>query len=164
VGLDFAGPQLTGKHLSAKMDGSRRLENGYRCAKLRASANLIRVSCAGTSFHLETPPMTKIVTVQSQQRWDYYFETRRTEASLVVILNELGQQGWELVTAMPYKDVKGIMSWGAFLKRPSVAQTTAPNHTSAAATPSPAAGPAEEKPKPLQGFDLSGDEFQLKTE
>jgi len=109
--------------------------------------------------------MTRIVTVQSQQRWDYCFETRRTETSLLATLNELGQQGWELVDAMMYKDAKGIVSWGAFLKRPSVAQTIAPGQPAAAAAPSTPSSQAEKKnPGPLQGFDLSGDDFQLKTQ
>ena len=64
--------------------------------------------------------MTKIVTIQSQQRWDYCFEMRRTEASLLATLIELGQQGWELTDAMTYKDAKGVASWGAFLKRPAL--------------------------------------------
>jgi hypothetical protein len=108
--------------------------------------------------------MTKIVTVQSQQRWDYCFESRRTEVSLVVTLNELGQQGWELVDAMTYKDAKGIASWGAFLKRPSAGQTIAAGQPAAVAASSTPSGQAENKPGPLQGFDLSGDDFPLKTD
>ena len=104
--------------------------------------------------------MTKIVTVQSQQRWDYSFESRRTEVSLLATLNELGQQGWELVDAMTYKDAKGIVSWGAYLKRPSVAQTTAPSQPAVAAVVSAHVNHADNKPQPLQGFDLSGDDFR----
>jgi hypothetical protein len=137
---------------------------GEPVGQLGLSANLIRFRRPGTSSQLEIPPMTKVVTVQSQQRWDYYFESRRTETSLVVILNELGQQGWELVNAITYKDAKGIVSWGAFLKRPSVGQAIAPGQPAAAAAPATPSSPAEDKPKPLDGFDLSGDEFQLKTE
>jgi hypothetical protein len=106
--------------------------------------------------------MTKIITVQSQQRWEYCFESRRTEASLVVTLNDLGQQGWELVNTLCYKDLKGIVSWGAFLKRPSAGQ--APPASQHTAAHSASSSPTEDKPAPLQGFDLSGDEFQLKTE
>jgi hypothetical protein len=106
--------------------------------------------------------MTKIVTVQCQQRWDYYFETRRTEASLVVVLNELGQQGWEAVSVMPYKDAKGVAAWGAYLKRPSVAPAPqpAPHMAAAASAASSQNGQAAD---PLQKFDLSGDEFKLKS-
>ena len=108
--------------------------------------------------------MTKIVTVQSQQRWDYCFESRRTETALVAMLNELGQQGWELVDAMYFKDAKGIMAWGAFLKRPSVGPGARAGQQAAAAAQATPPTPTENKPGPLQGFDLSGEEFQLKTE
>jgi len=108
--------------------------------------------------------MTKIVTVQSQQKWEYGFESRRTETSLLAAINELGQQGWELVNTLCYKDIKGIIAWGAFLKRPSAGPVPpSGNHTSAASHPAPSSPPAD-KPGPLQGFDLSGDEFKLKTE
>jgi hypothetical protein len=108
--------------------------------------------------------MTRTVTIQAQQRWDYSFESRRTETSLLTTLNELGQHGWEVVDILYYKDIKGIMSWGAFLKRPSIAQAGKPGEDSAiGARPTPAAH-AEEKPAPLKGFDLEGDEFQVKKE
>lgn len=110
--------------------------------------------------------MTKVVTVQAQQKWDYCFESRRTETSLLVVLNELGQQGWELVNAIYFKDIKGIMAWGGFLKRPSVGQTPPPppaQHASAV-VPSTPPSTAQNKAGSLNGFDLSGDEFQLKTE
>ncbi len=73
-----------------------------------------------SSLLQEVPPMTRTVTVQAQQRWDYSFESRRTETSLLTALNDLGQQGWEVVNALYYKDIKGIMVWGALLKRPSI--------------------------------------------
>ena len=66
--------------------------------------------------------MTKVITVQSQQRWEYCFESRRTESALLIQFNELGQQGWELVDVLYYKDIKGAMAWTAFLKRPSPGQ------------------------------------------
>ena len=107
--------------------------------------------------------MTKIITVQSQQRWEYCFEARRTEAALLSVLNELGQQGWELVDAVHYKDIKGITTWGAFLKRPSAGQAAPTGQQAAAAHAAPVKQP-DAQPGALQGFDLSGDEFQLKTE
>jgi hypothetical protein len=117
---------------------------------------------AGT-FCREVPLMTKMVTIQGQQKWDYCLETRKTENSLLVTLNDLGQQGWELVDVLYYKDMKGAMSWRAFLKRPSVGQAPArsPQTAVVAAKPAPAVQ-AEETPTQPPGFDLSGDEFQLK--
>ena len=107
--------------------------------------------------------MNKIVTVQSQQRWEYYFESRRTEAALLSVINELGQQGWELVNAVPYKDPKGVATWGAYLKRPSTGPVVQPGQPTAAAAHSTPSTQAENKSDPLKGFDLSGDEFKLKT-
>jgi hypothetical protein len=108
--------------------------------------------------------MTRTVTIQAQQRWDYSFESRRTETSLLTTLNELGQHGWEAVDVLYYKDIKGIMAWGAFLKRPSSVPAGKPGEDSTiGARPAPGA-PAGEKPAPLKGFDLDGDEFQVKKE
>jgi hypothetical protein len=103
----------------------------------------------------------KTVVVHSQQRWDYCFEARRTETSLLVALNELGQQGWELVDALYYKDMKGVLTWGAFLKRPGVGPAAQPAQQTAAAVK---AVPAENAPESARGFDLSGTEFPLKAE
>jgi hypothetical protein len=105
---------------------------------------------------MEVPRMTKVVTIQAQQRWDYCLESRKTEAALLNTLNVLGQQGWELVEVMYYKDLKGIMTWTSFLKRPSVAPASSPNLQ--ASKP----GSVEEKQTVPQGFDLSGTEFQVK--
>ncbi len=108
--------------------------------------------------------MTKIVTIQSQQKWDYCIETRKTETALLNALNDLGQHGWELVNVLFHKDLKGDMAWTAFLKRPSVGQAAAPGQQTATAAKSTPSGQAEEKPAPLQGFDLSDNEFQLKKD
>jgi hypothetical protein len=109
-------------------------------------------------FFREVPPMTKVVTLQAQQRWDYWFESRKTEAALLNALNTLGQQGWDLVNVLYYKDLKGIMTWTAFVKRPSATQPSSANLQGAKA------GSAEEKQAVPRGFDLSGAEFQMKAE
>lgn len=109
----------------------------------------------------------KTVIVQAQQKWDYCFENRKTENSLTVALNELGQQGWELVSVSHHKDLKGEQCWTAFLKRPSVGQNAAATKTAAATTtnggsslPTAAKLPDFES----KGFDLSENEFKLKEE
>jgi len=63
--------------------------------------------------------MTKTATVHAQQRWEYLELTRKTAAYLVKELNDIGQQGWELVTVTHAKDRKGELGWTAILKRPS---------------------------------------------
>jgi hypothetical protein len=105
--------------------------------------------------------MTKMVTVQAQQRWEYSLETRKSESALLLRLNAMGEQGWEAVDVLYYKDAKGIMSWTAFLKRPSAthaAGQAATNGNSAMAMPSPAKAPTP------PGFELSADDFPLKPE
>jgi len=106
--------------------------------------------------------MTKTATIQAQQRWDYCLETRKTESSLLNTINGLGQQGWELVNVLYYKDIKGVMSWTAFLKRPSVGQAPAATNQQTSNTMNPVK-PESEKAA-LQGFDLSGDEFEIQKE
>jgi hypothetical protein len=108
--------------------------------------------------------MTKTVTVQAQQRWEYCLETRRTESSLMNMLNELGQQGWELVNVLYYKDIKGIMSWTGFLKRPAASHAARPGEESCIVAKLAPPGPPGENPPSSNGFDLAGDEFQLKKE
>jgi len=111
--------------------------------------------------------MTRTVTVQAQQRWDYNFESRRTETSLLVALNDLGQQGWEAVDVLNYKDIKGVMVWGALLKRPSITPAGKSGEDSTlVARPAPSVKPEQpaEKPSPPQDFDLDGAEFPLKTQ
>ena len=62
--------------------------------------------------------MTKTTTVHAQQKWEFMEMSRRTETYLMEELNEVGQQGWELVSVTHAKDRKGDFNWFAFLKRP----------------------------------------------
>ncbi|NLF09742.1 MAG: DUF4177 domain-containing protein [Pirellulaceae bacterium] len=108
--------------------------------------------------------MTKVVTIKAQQKWEFCFESRKTEPTLVKTLNDLGQQGWELVTIIHHKDPKGIMTWTAFMKRPSIPQqqpAAEPQPNLTVAKPLDENEPAAGKGR---GFDLSGDEFKLKEE
>ena len=70
--------------------------------------------------------MTKNLTVHAPQRWEYTELTRSTEAFLLHDLNELGQDGWELVTVNQFKDRKGELMWTAFAKRPCGKHEVAP--------------------------------------
>ncbi|MBN1908341.1 MAG: hypothetical protein JW818_01255 [Pirellulales bacterium] len=109
--------------------------------------------------------MTKVITVQAQQMWEYVSVNRKTEEFLVEELNEKGKAGWELVSVAYHKDLKGLgesFSWSAFLKRPLV--PTAPDGTevsTAAVQPvpaPPAPSPAKAAPPSSDGppemFDL----------
>jgi hypothetical protein len=104
----------------------------------------------------------KTVVIRGQQKWEHLMIQRKAEATLLEALNEAGQAGWEMVTIFYYKDPKGVMTWIAFLKRPSTGQ--APCKTPVAAEAQSAA-PAEataEGAKP--GFDLDGEVFEVKAE
>jgi hypothetical protein len=110
--------------------------------------------------------MTKTVTIQAQQKWEYCVESSRTENSLLLKLNDLGQQGWEVIEILYYKDIKSAMTWTAFLKRPSIGQVPKPGAESASGIETramPTAPPAEPS-NGMKGFDLEGQEFPLKAE
>lgn len=110
--------------------------------------------------------MTKTVTIQAQQKWEYCIESGRTENSLLAKLNDLGQQGWEVIEILYYKDIKSAMTWTAFLKRPSIGQALKPGTESAsgiAAKMTPT-GQTAEPSNGMKGFDLEGQEFPLKAE
>ena len=104
----------------------------------------------------------KTAVVQAQQKWETMAVTRKTDSVLAEEMNELGEHGWELVTAFHYKDAQGNMTWTAFMKRPKSPQAAkgAPDTVSAAA---PGKGPekAPDSREPA-GFDLSGDVFDVK--
>jgi hypothetical protein len=107
--------------------------------------------------------MTKTITVQAQQKWEHLALTRKSDTYLISEINLLGQEGWEMVTALYYKDAKGLMCWTGFLKRPCTGQSPAPAGN--AAGPS-AAQPSKEPEdaSPGAGFDLDGDEFGVRSE
>ncbi len=69
--------------------------------------------------------MTKIVAIHGQQKWEYCTETRYTDIPFLAALNERGQQGWEVIDIVYYKEPKsGNMAWMAIFKRPSVGAAT----------------------------------------
>jgi hypothetical protein len=109
--------------------------------------------------------MTKTVTIQGQQKWDYCALTKFTEGPFVSDLKDLGQEGWELVTAIHYQDMKGTNCWTGFLKRPSAAP--GPQAAEPARAAQVVAQPVKATPTPAPataGFDLSDDDFKLAPE
>lgn len=108
--------------------------------------------------------MTKVVTIKAQQKWDFCFESRKTENALIIKLNELGQQGWELVHVLHHKDPKAITTWTAFMKRPSIPQPTPGAEPQPNLTKAQPLNEGDASPGQAKGFDLSGDEFKLKEE
>ncbi|MCE5303487.1 MAG: hypothetical protein LLF97_10315 [Planctomycetaceae bacterium] len=106
--------------------------------------------------------MTKVATVQAQQKWEFCSETRRTESALIAAINELGQHGWMLVDVVHYRAASSETTWTAFLTRPSVSPSPVGPQTASVGANSGPLHPAG-APQP-QGFDLSGEEFAIKTE
>jgi hypothetical protein len=109
--------------------------------------------------------MTKTATVHAQQKWEYMESTRKSEAYLLQELNQIGQEGWELVNILQAKDRKGEMSWIAFLKRPYV-PGAAPPQREAAAAPAQA---SEEKPEAEpadagEDFDFDEEDFKFQED
>ena len=104
--------------------------------------------------------MTKIVTIHAQQKWEYTTLIRKTETSLLVELNAFGQEGWELINVLNYKDVKGTTSWIGFVKRPSTGLQPKPEAHSGPAVHTPAQG--DEARSDSRGFDMSDQDFDLK--
>ena len=112
---------------------------------------------------------TKTATIQAQQKWEYIELTRKTEAYLLEEINEIGQQGWELVSVFNGKDRKSDTVWIAFLKRPFVAHGS--NHhedhhhePKAAATSSVMGADAQNVIKPASAASYDDDEFKFREE
>ena len=106
--------------------------------------------------------MTKTVTVHAQQKWEYATLIRRTDTALLAELNVSGQEGWELITVLNYKDMKGTTSWIGFLKRPSTGQPPTPVAQAGPAVHKPAQG--DETQADARGFDVSDGDFEFKDQ
>jgi hypothetical protein len=112
----------------------------------------------------------KTAVVYSQQRWEFSSLVRKTEPTLVIDLNLLGQEGWELVTAIHDRDNKGELCWTTYLKRPSSGAPKAvpmDGHAAAGAGAATNAAPGPSGTRQAHnpsGFDLSGDTFEIKKE
>jgi len=105
----------------------------------------------------------KTAIVHAQQKWEHLAMSRRSDAMLVEEMNEFGEQGWQMVTALYYQDPKGVMTWTAFLKRPKIPQAAkGPSPAAAAEAPGPAPAKPEDGAAQPAGFDLSGEVFDVK--
>jgi len=107
----------------------------------------------------------KTAVVHAQQKWEHLAIERKGEAMLVEEMNALGEEGWQLVSVVYFKDPKGVMTWIAFLKRPKTGQAAkAPSAEAAAAAAAQGFEKAEAASGEPGGFDLSGEVFEIKKE
>jgi hypothetical protein len=92
--------------------------------------------------------------------------TRKTQAYLINELNELGQNGWELVSVNKHKEARAgsgeAWFWTAFVRRPQVghAPAAATHEKAAAEAPAPAPAPINQ-PAKLQPSADTGEEFDF---
>jgi hypothetical protein len=107
----------------------------------------------------------KTVVVQAQQKWECQQQTRHSETTLADACRDAGQEGWELVSVVQHRDMKGLIAWTAFLKRPASGVAKAGGEGAAVRTGQAAvASPAEGQVTSPPGFDLEGDTFDVKKE
>ena len=105
--------------------------------------------------------MSTVVAEQTKAKWEYLELSRKTENYLVIDLNDLGEAGWELVSVIYHKDLKGLgesWSWTAFLKRPYSGQS--PVKLAAAAKAAASPGRARKTEEEADGADI----FDVKDE
>jgi hypothetical protein len=111
--------------------------------------------------------MSKTVTVQAQQMWEYMTISRKTADYLVAELNEAGRLGWELIDAHYHKEAKTSISemfcWTAILKRPLILPTHGGGGEAAAAeealSNAATAGPIEPPDMEASIFDVQKDDL-----
>jgi len=104
--------------------------------------------------------MSTIAANRAELKWEYLELGRKTEAYLINELNQLGEVGWELVSVIYHKDLKGLgesWSWTAFLKRPYTGQSAIAH---AAATAAAGAAPSGGVRRQEQADD--GDIFEVR--
>jgi hypothetical protein len=67
----------------------------------------------------EPAPAPEPAPASAPRTWEYMELSRKTETYLVGDLNDLGKEGWELVTVLFRRDIKMGESyyWTAFVKR-----------------------------------------------
>jgi hypothetical protein len=111
--------------------------------------------------------MTKTATVHAQQMWEYMELTRKSAEYMAKELNDVGQQGWELVTLLQGKDRKNEVAWVAFVKRPYVPHGShPPAHVAAGggAASSHGEARAETPPQKTEAAYAIGDDQEFELE
>ncbi len=97
--------------------------------------------------------------------WEYQELTRKSAEYMARELNEIGQQGWELVSVQQGTNRKSEVAWIAFVKRPYVPHASPPP-AEAAATDGGASShgpthPAPTQPASDEPYPIDDEEFKL---
>jgi len=99
-------------------------------------------------------------------KWEYRLLLKQTDRQMLLELNQIGRDGWEAFGLSYDKDLKGVMNWTCWVKRPVGVWSEPRPGTTPATTATPAAEGAEgvEAPKPgdVPGFDLPDGDFELR--
>ena len=93
-------------------------------------------------------------------KWEYRFLVKQTDRQMLLELTHIGQEGWEAIALSYDKDLKGVMNWTCWLKRPGGVAAEETHAT--VARPAAATHDTVEGPKQPLGFDLSDGDFGLK--
>jgi hypothetical protein len=134
-----------------------RVRRAASTAELRETRNEKNVRRSFDHFSTREVRVMTTSAVAVASQWEYSYVTRKTEGPFLAELNALGCKGWELVSVLYDKDVKGIMCWNGFLKRPGSGQPAAASQSSVQTRRSPAVDSAPAG----GGFDLSDEDFKL---
>lgn len=115
------------------------------------------------------------LTAHTPPKWEYRLLIKQTDRQMLLDLNQFGREGWEALALSYDKDLKGVMMWTGWLKRPVGvwSESAAPAAPAAAAGPvaaapadgsaTPSAEVAEpRKPGDIAGFDLPDGDFDFK--
>lgn len=100
------------------------------------------------------------------QRWEYAFISKPLDYLLIGDLNELGRDGWEVISISYDKDLKGNWAWTAFMKRP-LSETGEPYPSSSSVvvvSTSPGSHASAASSGLLQGFELPDGDFDFREE
>jgi hypothetical protein len=104
-------------------------------------------------------------------KWEYRLVVKQTDRQMFLELNQFGREGWEAINLSYDKDLKGVMNWTCWLKRPlgvwsdseGVAAASVTSMLNATASmPNSSEAPEAPKTETVAGFDLPEGDFELR--
>jgi hypothetical protein len=104
-------------------------------------------------------------------QWEYRLLVKQTDRQMFLELIQFGREGWEAFNLTYDKDLKGVMNWTCWLKRPigvwsesdtATAATVTSTLNATASMPDSSEAPQPPKPETAAGFDLPDGDFELR--